>query len=305
MVNKEALTIDIADKNFCVFKGSWISLTRPLTLTGTFSTIIVGTLFANNVHHIDMGLFIGLLLASLLIQSSVNMFNDYYDFKNGQDKDKWHTANNAVSFREPSFHTVKYIASLLLLFAMIIGLWLVLHSNIWVLFIGIAGMVSGIYYSYGKRSFSALGFGEIVAAIFLGIVPTNLAYMIQGNDFSLNVFLVSIVFGLLISTMILTNNIRDLKKDIGFRKTIAIRLGRKTALRLLAGILFSLYGLTCLLIIFQVLPWQTILVIMAIPVAKHLYGSIKRNIQIGYMKWIAWHHWLFSMLFVAGLLFAF
>src|SRR5699024_8657730 len=147
-------------------------------------------------------------------------------------------------------------------------------SNIWVLIVGVVGIFSGVYYSFGTHSFSALGLGELIAAIFLGIVPTNLSYVIQGLAFDTNVFLVSLLFSFLISSMILTNNIRDIQKDIGFRKTVAIRLGLKKALILLVSILGALYGLTCSLIIFNVTPWQTIIAVLAIPLAWHLCQSL-------------------------------
>src|SRR5699024_12822148 len=108
------------------------------------------------------------------------------------------------------------------------------RSKIWILSIGVIWIFCGFYYSFGTRSFSALVLGEVVAAVFLGIVPTNLAYLMQKHDFDMSVFFISLVFSFLISSMILTNNIRDIKKDKGFRKTIVINICRKKGFLLLA-----------------------------------------------------------------------
>lgn len=303
MSAQETLKINDSRK-ICVFKGSWIALTRPLTLTGTFSPIAVGTIYALYIGHINISLFIGLVIATLLIQSAVNMLNDYFDFRNGQDKDKWRETSTPAPFHQPQFEAVIYIACLLLVLAMGVGVWLVAQTNVWILLTGIGGIICGVYYSFGKHSFSALGLGEVIAAIFLGIVPMNLAFVIQGHALNMNILLVSVLFSFLISTMILTNNIRDLKKDLGFRQTLAIRLGYKKAMILLTGILSSLYILTCLLVLFNITPWQTLITLFAMPFTWFLYQSLGANatrMTYGCMKWAGWHHWFFSMMFIIGL----
>lgn len=303
MIVNDALAMNESNKIY-VFKGSWITLTRPLTLTGSLSPIIAGTMYALYTGNINITLFIGLAIATLLIQSSVNMFNDYFDFKNGQDQNKWRMASTPSPLYHPTLKTVFYIACLLLLLAMIIGAWVVSRTNIWILFTGLAGIICGVYYSFGKHSFSALGLGEVVAATFLGIVPMNLAFAIQGHHLNISIFLVSLLFSLLISTMILTNNIRDLKKDAGFRQTLALRLGYRKAMRLLASISIGTYILLSLLVLFDIAPWQTLISLLSMPFAWFLYQSLRKEkttIKYGCMQWASWHHMFFSMMFIIGL----
>ncbi|HLR73316.1 MAG TPA: 1,4-dihydroxy-2-naphthoate polyprenyltransferase, partial [Pseudogracilibacillus sp.] len=64
----------------------WWRLLRPHTLTAAFVPVFVGSMYAlvvDEVFHI--GLFLAMLLASLLIQAATNMFNEYYDFVRGLD----------------------------------------------------------------------------------------------------------------------------------------------------------------------------------------------------------------------------
>jgi len=86
-------------------------------------------------------------------------------------------------------------------------------------------MITGIKYSAGKHSLATLGLGEVVVFLFLGVVVTTLAFFVQTNIVLHYVIALSCIFGLLIATMILTNNIRDIKKDTGHRITIAVLLG--------------------------------------------------------------------------------
>src|SRR5690625_2433931 len=60
-------------------------MTRPHTLTATFSPVILGTVIAMYETNIDWLLFIAMMLACLALQIATNLFNEYYDFKRGLD----------------------------------------------------------------------------------------------------------------------------------------------------------------------------------------------------------------------------
>lgn len=286
------------------YKNSWLQLIRPMTLTGIISPILVGTGLAFLNGHFQMNLLFALFISALLIQSATNVLNDYYDFKYGQDKEKWAKQNDASS-HGPSHETLPYIASGMLIVATIFGLYLAFSSTLWVILIGILGIFAGFRYSAGKKSFSSIGMGEFIAAIFLGPVVTILAYLVQTQTINSTVIIVSLLFSMLIASMILTNNIRDLKKDIGFRKTLAYRLGRKQAVRLLITILILPYVTVIPLVTFQVLHLSSLMSLLALPFAIRLIWSFRkgasRQEEIDGMKWAARHHWAFGMLFAISL----
>lgn len=297
------LSIDYTPENYC-YRSRWIQLIRPLTLTGTISPILVGTGFAFLQGSIRVDLFIGLLLSALLVQSATNVLNDYYDFKYGQDKEKW------VNREEEHAHGIShyklpYLAIGLFAAAIVIGLWLAISSTWWIVVAGVLGIMAGIKYSAGSHSFSSIGMGEVVAGLFLGPVVTILAYLVQTNTVDFHVLIVSLTFAALIASMILTNNIRDLKKDIGFRKTLAGRLGRLKAVHLLRALLMLPYLIVISLSLYGVLPLSALIVIVAFPVARKLLWSFRENAsradEIGGMKWAARHHWTFGLLFAIGL----
>lgn len=175
----------------------------------------------------------------------------------------------------------------------------------WVALIGSISIVFGYLYSGGKRSLSALGLGELTAAVFLGMVTTILAFVVQGHPLDGYILAVALTFAMLISTMILSNNIRDLKKDEGFRNTLPMKLGRKNAARLLSVLLVSIYSWTIFLVVIQVVPWTALLSLLAIPVALRLRWSYrlkaKREEEIKGMNWAARHHWTFGLLFAIGI----
>ncbi|PAV27750.1 hypothetical protein CIL05_20265 [Virgibacillus profundi] len=291
------------------YRFSWFHLTRPLTFTGTISPILAGTVLAAYNGSIRYDILLAMLTATLLIQAATNMFNDYFDFRSGQDQNKWVTANSnkPESGHGPAHHLIPYAAGSLLMLATIIGLWLALNSSFWIILIGIAGIAAGYAYSAGRHSFSSIGLGEAVAAIFLGLVPASLAYIIQGNSLSIQILAVAIPFALAIATMIFTNNLRDIEKDREFRSTVVIKMGKAKAVQFLTLLLGLTYLSIILLIIFQVTTWTTGLTLFTLPLAIRLRWSFRKNAkrteEIAAMKLAAQHHWLLSFLFLIGMLF--
>src|SRR5690625_842449 len=286
---------------------SWLQIIRPLTLTGTISPIIVGTIMASYKGPIQLELFIVLLIATVFIQAAVNILNDYFDFANGQDKEKWRMTDAQDETQGPSHSQLLFVALGLLVFAAILGLWLAVHTHYAVILIGIIGIYAGYKYSAGgRRSLSALGLGEVIATIFLGFVPMLLALWVQDQAFGRIAFIVACLFAILISMMILTNNIRDIDKDKEFRQTVAMRMGKRRAVQLLTVLSVSAYVLLVVLVISKILPWMTLIVLFAVPFAFHLRMAFRKSAtrleEIKGMKLVAQHHWLFSLLLIVGML---
>lgn len=304
-VKKESLPSDISNQRY-YYRYSWIHLTRPMTFTGTISPILAGTAFAAHHGQIRLDIFMAMITAALFIQAATNMFNDFFDFSHGQDEEKWILADYQDYHHRPAHHLIPYVAGSMLIVAAIIGAWLAYHSNLWIILIGTFGILAGYAYSAGSRSLSAVGLGETAAAIFLGIVPALLAYSVQGNLIDGEILLVALPFALLISTMILTNNLRDFEKDQDFRRTIVIRLGKMKATRLLNLLLILVYLLVIGLVLFQIVGATIGLVLFAFPAAIKLHWSFRygasRSEEIAAMKLAAQHHWLFSLLFILGML---
>ncbi|MFZ3578418.1 prenyltransferase [Virgibacillus sp. DJP39] len=288
------------------YRGSWFQLIRPMTLTGTITPILVGTSLAAATTSIRYDILLALVVSALLVQAATNIINDYYDFKNGQDQEKWvHSIDKDSTIHGPSHNSLPFVVGTMFVLAAIIGFWIALISSLWVIVAGSLGILAGYVYSAGSHSFSSIGLGEVVAAIFLGPLITILAYTVQGNPLSFQAVMVSLPFTLLIASMILTNNIRDLEKDKEFRNTLAKTLGRAKAVYLLTSLLVLSYFSILLLIAFRLLPWQSSIVLLATPLAGRLIWSFRngaaRKEEVSGMKWAARNHWGFGLLFFIGL----
>lgn len=309
MVQEMISSHSIQHSNHYVYRGSWVQLFRPMTLTGTITPVLVGTGFAAKNGAIHLNVFFAVLIAALLIQSSTNVLNDFFDFKYGQDNEKWILIQDISHKHGPAHKKLPFIAGIMIFSAIIIGLWLAFANSVntlWIVITGILGILAGIKYSAGKHSFASIGLGETVAFLFLGPVITTLAYIVQENVLDFHILIISLPFAFLIASMILTNNIRDLKKDFDFRTTLANILGKAQAVYLLITLLSSAYITILLLILYQVLPFSALIVSLALPLAGRLIWCFRKNSkpdeEFEGMKWAAMHHWAFGLLLAFALL---
>lgn len=287
------------------YRSSCLQLIRPLTLSGTIGPIFVTTAYVGNLGSIRWVNFILVLVASLLVQMAINVYNDFFDFKNGQDTDKWVSEKDSLASYSLKYTTLPVIARTMLVFASFIGIWLSIQNGFWLAVIGVISIIVGILYSAGKHSLASIGLGEVTGALCLGFVVTFVAYIVQGYVIDLPIIMIAVLFSLLIALMILTNNIRDRKKDIGYRKTIAIKIGYKWAKRLLSTLLVAVYLGLIVLIVWGVVPVASFIALAAVPFAIRLRWSFRLGAlpkeELNAMKLAALHHWAFSILLTIGI----
>ncbi|MBC8924011.1 1,4-dihydroxy-2-naphthoate polyprenyltransferase, partial [Escherichia coli] len=63
----------------------WWTLLRPHTLVASFVPVFLGTSVAMSYTSFHFTRFIVMLIACFFIQTSANLFNEYFDYKKGQD----------------------------------------------------------------------------------------------------------------------------------------------------------------------------------------------------------------------------
>src|SRR5699024_4523470 len=121
---------------------------RPLTLSESISIIIIVPFVTSNSSIRLFVQFITLIIPILLITTSMNILNDYYDFANGQDNEKWNFSikNNKI-FSKPKHNYLPFVALIMFSFASLLGLWLAIHSHLIIILIGALGIFAGYKYS--------------------------------------------------------------------------------------------------------------------------------------------------------------
>lgn len=241
-------------------------LTRPHTLTATFSPVILGTALAMFDVKINWILFIVMLVCCLSLQIATNLFNEYYDFKRGLDTAESVGIGGALVRHGTKPQTVLNFALLLYAIAVILGVYICMSSSWWLVAIGVVGMAIGYFYTGGPYPIAYTPFGELFAGLSMGFAFVLISYFIQAGSISMTSLLVSIPIGILVGGINMSNNIRDIKEDtVGGRKTLAILVGREKAISLLAISFVIAYVWMIALIVFgTVSPWLLV-VFLSIP----------------------------------------
>lgn len=215
------------------------SLAFQLAAPHTWVAAIMPVLFSIECSAITYSGKVSILLALILLaicilmQSAVNVLNDYFDFKKGTD--------SAENSSDDAFDAVlvynnlnpKSVCSLAIGFLIVaagMGFYLVYLTGWILLVIGLIGALIVFLYSGGKTPISYMPIGELVSGFVMGgLIPLACCYTLSGV-FEPLVLLVALPFIFGIGMILFTNNTCDIEKDINAqRKTISVVLGRDMA----------------------------------------------------------------------------
>lgn len=221
----------------------YLSLTRPHTLTAGFVPVFVGTFSVLLFSSIRWDMFFAMLIATVLIQSATNMFNEYYDFKKGLDDRSSVGIAGAIVRNGMSPRAVMGIAVAFYIIAAIIGLYIAFNSSLWILVIGAVSMAVGYLYTGGPHPISWTPFGEVFSGIFMGTIIIMITFYIHTGTLHYFPLLISIPVTITIGLINMANNIRDREQDRqSGRKTFVILVGKKMAVFTSAALIFFCYA---------------------------------------------------------------
>ena len=255
--------------------NKWILGARPRTLPAAIAPVITSAALAYHLNTSDNFLNIFLaLLVGLALQIGVNYSNDYSDGIRGTDENRV-GPTRLVASGLASAASVKRAAQITYLFGAIVGAYLSIRVNTWLLVIGLISILAAWFYTGGKNPYGYKGLGDISVFIFFGLVATLGTYYVATKTLSIWALLLSIQMGLLSCAILVVNNLRDLPKDKEVGKlTLAVRLGDRRARNYLISLLIMALGVQ---IIFIKLTYLAIVPVLLLP-----YGlRISRQIRLG------------------------
>ncbi|MYL40020.1 1,4-dihydroxy-2-naphthoate polyprenyltransferase [Virgibacillus salexigens] len=258
----------------------WWRLLRPHTLTASFIPVFVGSMLAFREGYVNLPLFIAMLIAAVLIQAATNMFNEYYDFVKGLDSEDSVGIGGTIVRDGIKPKTVLQLALRFYGIAILLGIYICLESSWWIAVIGLGCMVFGYLYTGGPLPIAYTPLGELFSGFLMGTVIIGISYFIQAEVITPEVIFASIPIALFIGAIMLSNNIRDLDNDKeNGRKTLAILLGRRNAVRFLASMFIIAFMITAILIIADILPIWSIITFIGAVKAVDVINKFKGKTQ--------------------------
>nr|WP_026009465.1 1,4-dihydroxy-2-naphthoate polyprenyltransferase [Priestia filamentosa] len=284
----------------------WWKLTRPHTLTAAFVPVLIGTALSMQSTSVNIPIFLAMLIACLFIQIATNLFNEYYDFKRGLDNENSVGIGGGIVREGISPRTIMNSALILYLLSMIIGVYICMSSSWWLALIGLFCMAVGYLYTGGPYPIAYTPFGELVSGLMMGSSIILISFFIQTGKITAESVVVSIPIAILVGAILLANNIRDFDGDKEFgRKTLAILVGKKQSIVVLASMFTVSYVWIIGLIIAGVAsPWL-LLVFLSLPkpiqAVKGFIGKTMPIQMVPAMKATAQTNTFFGFLLSIGL----
>jgi 1,4-dihydroxy-2-naphthoate octaprenyltransferase len=285
----------------------WWRLLRPHTLTAAIMPVLIGTATAWVNFRINWPLFTAMLIASVLIQSAVNMFNEYFDYKRGLDTADSVGIGGVIVRNEISEQVVLHIAQMSFAVSVLLGVYICMKTSWWVAAIGSVAMAVGYFYSAGKSPIAYTPFGEIAAGVFMGFIIVLISFFIQAGTITSNSILLSIPISILVAAILLANNIRDLDGDKKKgRRTLAVILGKHRATSVLSAMFICNFTIVILLVLFRVAPFSILISLLSLPRAFRAIKTFRTTHtpmeMMSAMKDTSVLHTQFGILFAIGIM---
>lgn len=281
---------------------------RPWSFTMTSGVVISAlTLASYYGYQLDVTLAMLALVGAVLLHAFVNWFNDYWDYVVGVDRVGVGTTIYRPHALIEGVMEPRRLLTLgfsLAAVSTLIGLYIALNGRPLVLPIGVAGLLVGFLYSLPRVGFKYNALGEPAVFIVFGPLMFLGSFYAATGSLDLRALVTSAPLGMLITAVLLANNIRDVESDSKSGiKTLAIILGPRGSTILYSTLMLGSIAYTLTLIALRALPITSIITILILPqVANLTRVSLRGEIPVDFDPRTARIVVLYSVLLIASLL---
>jgi len=277
-------------------------VTGPWSFAMSAVSITAGTLMANGLQ-INLPLYGLALLMVVPIHASANLLNDCYDVVTGADKPgslvlKPHPILTGVL----SLKSTLLYASGLLVVGLCAGLGLSELGRPYSLAIVAAAVLLMLSYNVPPLRLKERGLGEELVFLVWGPLMFIGSFYLQTDSLTTLPVIYSIPLGLLVASVLLIDDIRDIAEDSSIgRVTIATRIGKNGALQLYLWVIAASYLVVIAVSFYFGRPWL-LLVLVSSPASFSLGRRFRTRLpQAAPDKIAAQLMILFGLLYAAGI----
>lgn len=246
----------------------WFIATRPWSFPASSMPVLVTIAYIFSTQYgtpTSVNWWIGTLclLGAIIFHFGGNLISDYFDFKTGVDRED-NTGQRFLVDGVFEAKTILIYGLVLLAIGSVIGIFIVLKSSIYVLYVGLIGLILTLLYS--KLKYNALG--DLCVFINFGILESIGTSFAMLNHFNLNALLCTIPVGFLVVAILHANNTRDREFDNRAHvKTLAMKMGLKASKIYYAVLVFGAYIMNIVLDIIGITGIISLLPLLTIGMA--------------------------------------
>ena len=226
---------------------------------------------------VDPGYALLTYFGIMCLHISVDLLNDYSDFKRGIDTNTKRTRYSGGTGVIPenliSPRLIYCVGVVFLILGGLTGLYFVTIQGIVILILLSFAIISIYFYS---TNIVNAGLGELFVAI-KGCMIVMGSYYIQSDTIDLTSVFVGIIIGLLSSVVLLVTSFPDYEADKkSGRRTLVILSGKQNSVKIVAGLIIATCGMIIGGAIFNVIPVFSTIGLLSIPFAVKAIHKLKR-----------------------------
>ena len=216
----------------------------------------------------------------LCLHASVDLLNDYWDFKRGIDTTTQRTKMSGGSGVLPDGllkPAQVYVAGII---------FLTIGASIGIYFVATDGIIIGIILAFAIISiyfYSTKLVNWGLAEVFVTIKGTMIvvgAYFVQTQQITESVVLCGIIVGVLSSLVLFITSFPDYDADKAKgRKTLVISLGKQNSCSILWVFPAIAYGITITAVVSEIFPISCLIILATIPLIVKAMHKLKQNYE--------------------------
>ena len=230
--------------------------TRPAFLTASAMPVIVGTAAGfEQSRQFDAVLFFLALFSTMLLHSGANVANDYFDHISRNDwlnKNPTPFSGGRRYIQEGilSARTTLMLSIFCFAAGAVLGLAILfITQSVFILWLGLVGLLGGFYYTAPPLKLGYRSLGEIAIAFLFGILPVSGAYYLQTGQFDFAILLPAAIVAILIFLIIFINEFPDKDADAAAgKRTLVVIFGIPKAIWIYRIVLILSYVIAIVLL---------------------------------------------------------
>lgn len=248
---------------------------RPRTLPAAAAGVVMGCALAWRDGFLRLDAALACLFAALLLQIGSNLANDVFDFERGTDTPERLGPTRVTQAGLLTPREVKFGMAVVFGLAALIGLYLAYLGGLPIILIGVAAILSAIAYTGGPFPLGYHGLGDLFVFIFFGLASVAGTYFVQAGSVSPAAWWMTIPPGLIVTAILVVNNLRDLENDRKANKrTLAVRFGERATKIQYVLCLVVAYLTLPITSWFAITPWMSLLAWFSLPFAMQAMRTV-------------------------------
>ncbi len=262
----------------------WIQAVRAFSFTASVSPVLLGSALAYwnqevGTVTVTWWLLPVIVLAAVAYHAGTNLMSDYFDFVRGVDTPETKGSSGVLVNQLLQPRSVLRAGFLLFGVGAMLGVLFIALRGWTALVYGLIGFVGGYLYCGGPRGYKYFALGDLLVGLLMG--PTMVLgtyFVLTGEVADWRVFVVAVPLGLMVTSILHANNMRDILDDgKAGTFTVAGLIGFEPSKIYYTLLLTISYIAVIAFAVFGYLPWGAVLVLISLKPAMENLKMVRSS----------------------------